>query len=107
MDVNVDVVWQEMGSLHDAFPLRRRERNTLCHRQMPVGSAVIGTVFGFGARVRCSILISSRSAMMFCLNEAFQRAADFRQIVDAECLRLLIRGVGAKRPRPAKPDAKK
>jgi hypothetical protein len=31
MDVNVDVVGQ-VGFLHDAFPSRRRERNTLCHR---------------------------------------------------------------------------
>ena len=32
MDVKVDVVRQEIGFLHDAFPSRRRERNTLCHR---------------------------------------------------------------------------
>ena len=67
--------------------------------KMPVEYAVIGTTLGFRVRTRSSILNSLRSALKLCLNETFQRAADFRQIVGAECSRLLIRGVGAKRPR--------
>jgi hypothetical protein len=61
-----------------------------------LSSAVIGTTLGFGVRFRCSILIGLRSAMKFCLIETFQRAADFQQIVDAECSRLLIHAVPAR-----------
>ena len=38
MDLDVDIVRQEIGFSHDAFPLRRRERNTLCHREYACGA---------------------------------------------------------------------
>jgi hypothetical protein len=42
LDVNVDAFGQEMGFWHDASSRkRRRERNTLGHRYVPVSNAVI------------------------------------------------------------------
>lgn len=68
------------------FPSHRRERNTLCHHSLSpmkclLGSAVIKHSFGFCRSIGCSVLISLRSVMRLCLNQTFQRAADFRQIV--------------------------
>ena len=40
--------------------------------------------FGFCGSIGCSVLISWPSALRLCLNPTFQRAADFRQIVDAD-----------------------
>jgi hypothetical protein len=83
MDVKVEIVGQQAGFLHGAFPLRKAGAQ---HSPSPMkcllSSAVIKPSFGFCCSIGCSVLISWPGAMRLCLNLTFQRAADFRQIVD-------------------------
>ncbi|THD52539.1 MAG: hypothetical protein E8A46_12560 [Bradyrhizobium sp.] len=83
MDVKVEVVRQQTGFLHGASPLQKAGAQ---HSRSPMkcllGSAVIKHSFGFCRSIGCSFLISLRSVMRLCLSLTFQRAADFRQIVD-------------------------
>jgi hypothetical protein len=62
MDVEIDVVRQEIGFLHDAFPHREGGSATLSVTGRCLWrSAVMGTTLGLRAPRRCSILISLRS----------------------------------------------
>jgi hypothetical protein len=64
MDVEVDVVRQEIGFLHDAFPHREGGSATLSVTGRCLWrSAVMETTLGLRTPRRCSILISLRSPM--------------------------------------------
>jgi len=51
---------------------------------MPVEQRGDKTSFGFWDAIGCSVLIGLQGVIRLCLNPTFQRAADFRQIVDAD-----------------------
>jgi hypothetical protein len=67
MEVEVDVVRQEIGFLHDAFPRRGGGSATLSVTGKCLGrSVVIGTTLGSRVPRRCSILIILRSPVKLC-----------------------------------------
>jgi hypothetical protein len=92
MDVSVEIVRQQAGFLHGAFPSRKAgAQHSLSPVKCLLSNAVMKPSFGFCRSIGCSFLISLRSAMRLCLSLTFQRAADFRQIVDAQWSVSLIR----------------
>jgi hypothetical protein len=67
MDVEIDVVRQEIGFLHDASLIEEAgAQHSLSPGRRLWHKAVIGTTLGFRVPCRCSILISYRSAMKLC-----------------------------------------
>ena len=81
MDVKVEMVRQQTGFLHGAFPFAKDGSATLSVTDDMPEQRGDKASFGFCCSIGCSVLISWRSVMRLCLNLTFQPAADFRQIV--------------------------